>query len=179
MPKNVVIISSSPRKGGNSEALAESFARGASEAGNTVETISLRGKDIGFCRGCLVCQDTRECIIKDDAVGIARKVHDADVVVLATPVYYFCMSGQLKTVLDRCNPLYDSDYRFRDVYVLMTAAEDGPGTFDGTLKGIEGWIECFPESRLAGVVSAGGVWAVGDIEGTKALDEAYRMGLKV
>lgn len=174
--RKVLIISSTPRKGGNSHLLAESFAKGAEEAGCDVEIVTLRDKTIGFCRGCLACQEIRRCVIKDDAAEIANKVHDADVLVLATPVYYFCISGQLKTMLDRCNPLYDSDYAFRDVYLLMTAAEDDAHTFEGTIKGVEGWVECFPESKLSGTVCAGGVWAVGEVKVHKAMTQAYEMG---
>ena len=88
MGKNVLIISSSPRKGGNSVTLAEAFAKGAQDAGNHVETIRLCEKQIGFCKGCFACLKLGHCVIKDDAVEIAAKMHDADVLVFATPVYY-------------------------------------------------------------------------------------------
>ena len=95
MNKKVLIISSSPRKGGNSETLAAAFAKGTREAGNQVETVYLREKQVGFCKGCLVCLKLGHCVIQDDAVEIAAKMHDADVLVFATPVYYYCVSGQL------------------------------------------------------------------------------------
>ena len=101
MNKKVLIISSSPRKGGNSETLAAAFAKGAREAGHQVETVYLREKQVGFCKGCLACLKLGHCVIQDDAVDIAAKMHDADVLVFATPVYYYCVSGQLKTMLDR------------------------------------------------------------------------------
>ena len=109
MRKNVLIISSSPRKGGNSETLAASFAKGAQDAGNHVETVWLREKQIGFCKGCLACLKAGHCVIKDDAAEIAAKMHDADVLVFATPVYYYSVSGQFKTMLDRANPLFGTD----------------------------------------------------------------------
>lgn len=132
MSKKVLILSSSPRKGGNSETLAAAFAKGALEAGNLVETVHLREKNYGFCRGCLACQKLGHCVIRDDAVEVTAKMHDADVLVFATPVYYYSVSGQLKTMLDRANPLYDTDYAFTKAYLLATAAEDGPETVDGT-----------------------------------------------
>ena len=95
MNKKVLIISSSPRKGGNSETLAAAFAQGAREAGNQVETVYLREKQVGFCKGCLACLKLGHCVIQDDAVEIAAKMHDANVLVFATPVYYYCVSGQL------------------------------------------------------------------------------------
>ncbi len=176
--KRVLVISTSLRKGSNSDALAGAFARGAAEAGNEVESISLKGKEIGFCRGCLVCQKTQRCVIGDDAASIVRKMHDADVVAFATPVYYYGMCGQMKTLLDRANPLYASDYRFREIYLLVSAAEEGPDVPERTVSGLGGWIVCFENSHLAGIVFAGGVNGPGEINGHKALQEAYEKGMK-
>lgn len=179
MSKNVMIISSSPRKGGNSEMLAASFAKGAEEAGHKVETIYLREKNYGFCKGCLACLKLGHCVIDDDAVEIAARMYDADVLVFATPVYYYSVSGQLKTMLDRANPLFDSDYAFTKAYLLATAAEDGEETVEGTVKAVQGWVDCFERCKLAGTVFAGGVNDVGDIAGHPALEKAYQMGMEV
>lgn len=179
MSKNVLIISSSPRKGGNSETLAASFAKGAEEAGHKVETVYLREKNYSFCKGCLACLKLGHCVIDDDAVEIAARMHDADVLVFATPVYYYSVSGQLKTMLDRANPLFDSDYAFTKAYLLATAAEDGEETVEGTVKAVQGWVDCFERCELAGTVFAGGVNDVGDIAGHPALEEACQMGKEV
>ena len=112
MGKTVLIVSSSPRKNGNSETLADVFAKGAREAGHSVEIVHLREKQFGFCKGCLACLKLGHCVIQDDAVEIAAKMHDTDVVVFATPVYYYSVCGQLTTMLDRANPLFGSDYSF-------------------------------------------------------------------
>ena len=179
MGKNVLIISSSPRKGGNSETLASVFAKGAEEAGHTVETVYLREKKYGFCKGCLACLKVGHCVIDDDAVEIAARMHDADVLVFSTPVYYYSASGQLKTMLDRANPLFDSDYAFTKAYLLAAAAEDGEETVEGTVKAVQGWVDCFERCELAGTVFAGGVNGVGDIAGHPALEKAYQMGKEV
>lgn len=176
MSKKVLVISTSPRKGGNSDALAEEFARGAREAGNEVEKICLYDKTIGFCKGCFACQETKRCVIRDDADIIAQKMKDVDVIAFVTPIYYFEMCGQMKTMLDRANPLYSADYQFRDVYMLTAAAEEGADTPEQAVHGLEGWIRCFPKARLAGTVFAGGADAIGDIEGNPALREAFEMG---
>ena len=123
--KNVVVISTSLRPGSNSHALAEQFAEGAKSAGNEVELISLKWKEIKFCIGCLSCQKTGACVFKDDVPAIMDSVLNADVVCWATPVYYYEMSGQMKTLIDRMNAMYPKDYRFRDIYLLTTAAETG------------------------------------------------------
>lgn len=177
--KTVLIISSSLRKGSNSEALAAEFARGAADAGNKVELISLREKDIRFCRGCLACQKTQKCVIADDAQAIVAGMRDADVIAFASPIYYYEMSGQLKTLLDRANPLYPSDYRFRDIYMLTSAAEDEPATPERAVSGLTGWIDCFEKARLAGTVFAGGVNGPGEVKGHPALAEAYTAGKNV
>lgn len=179
MNKKVVILSSSPRKGGNSETLAAAFSRGAQEAGNQVETVYLREKQYGFCKGCLACQKLGYCVIKDDAVEIAARMHDADVLVFVTPVYYYSVSGQLKTMLDRANPLFDTDYAFTKAYLLATAAEDGPETVAGSERTVQGWVDCFPRCELAGTVFAGGVTDVGEIAGHPALEKAYQMGKEI
>lgn len=179
MNKNILVLSTSPRKGGNSEALADEFIRGAKEAGNIVEKICLYDKEIRFCRGCLACLKTRQCVIHDDADKIAQKMRTADVIVFATPIYYYEMCGQMKTLLDRANPLYGSDCRFREIYMLSTAAEDGEDVPSRAENGLRGWIECFPKARLAGTVFGGGADAVGTIKGNPALKAAYEMGKTV
>ena len=179
MGKSVLIVSSSPRKNGNSETLTDAFANGAREAGHSVETVRLREKQLGFCKGCLACLKLGRCVIQDDAVGIAAKMHDADVLVFATPVYYYSVCGQLKTMLDRANPLFGSDYAFTKAYLLATAAENGNSTFDGAKKAVQGWVDCFSRCTLAGTVFAGGVNGVGEIAGRPALEQARRMGMGV
>lgn len=177
--KKILIISTSLRGVSNSHLIAESFAGGARDAGNNVELITLHDKEIKFCIGCLNCQKTGKCVIKDDAPAIVEKMHDADVLVFATPIYYYEMSGQLKTLLDRANPLYGGDYRFKDVYMLTSAAEDDKTTPQRAISGLEGWIECFDRARLAGSVFAGGVTEPGEIKGHLSLEIAYEMGNKI
>lgn len=176
--KKVLIVSTSPRVNSNSEALAKAFAKGAQEAGYEIELISLRGKTVNFCRGCFVCQEKLHCVIPDDAEAICQKALHADVLVFATPIYYYEMSGQLKTLLDRMNPLYPSDYAFRDVYLLTAAAEDGEQVPQRAVSGVEGWVECFERAKLAGTAFMGGVTAAGENTDHPALELAYRMGKK-
>lgn len=178
MSKKILIVSTSLRKNSNSHALANAFLQGAESAGNAVETVSLSDKTIGFCKGCLVCQRTHKCVIRDDANAIVEKMRVADAIVFATPIYYYEMSGQMKTLLDRANPLFSSNYAFRDIYLLTTAADAEEGTDARAISGLEGWIECFSKARLAGTVFAGGVNGVGETEGHKAVRQAYEMGRK-
>ena len=177
MSKKILIVSASPRKNSNSEALALAFADGAREAGHEVEFISLRGKTVNFCRGCFVCQEKQRCVIRDDADEICQKALTADVLVFATPIYYYEMSGQLKTLLDRLNPLFPSDYAFTDVYVLTSAAEDEDYVPERAVQGVQGWIECFENAKLAGSVFLGGVTGVGEAaRHEQKLREAFTLG---
>lgn len=176
MSKKVLVISSSLRRNSNSDQLAAAFAKGAEEGGNEVELITLKDKEIKYCIGCLACQKTQRCIFHDDADTIREKMLNADILCFATPVYYYGMSGLMKVLLDRMNPLYTADYKFRDIYLLTVAAEDEPSTPEKTIVGMQGWIDCFEKARLAGTVFAGGVAGPGEIAGNKALDEAYKMG---
>lgn len=177
--KNVLIVSCSPRKNSNSEALALAFAEGARAAGHEADFVSLRGRTVNFCRGCFVCQETQRCVIRDDADEICQKALKADVLVFATPIYYYEMSGQLKTLLDRLNPLFPSDYAFTDVYLMTAAAEEEPTVPQRAISGLEGWIECFERARLAGTVFMGGVTEAGENPAHPALEKARRMGQEI
>ena len=177
--KKVLVISSSLRSRSNSETLADEFARGASEAGNEVEKITLKGKEIRFCKGCLACQKTQRCVIADDVPEIVEKMHNADVIVFATPIYYYEMCGQLKTLLDRANPLYPSDYHFRDIYMLTSATENEEYVPERAVAGLTGWIDCFEKAHLAGTVFAGSVSEPGETVGHPSLERAHKMGKSI
>ena len=145
---NVLVISTSFRKNSNSDILSDEFIKGAAEAGHNIEKINLSDKTINFCKGCLACQKTQKCVINDDAREIAEKALNADILVFATPIYYYSVSGQLKTLIDRLNPLYSADYKFRKVYLIATAAEDEKETVKGTITAIKGFIECLKDQPL-------------------------------
>lgn len=179
MSKKVVVISTSLRAKSNSEYMAKAFADGAKAAGNEVVYITLKDKKLEFCKGCLACLSVGKCGIKDDVPAIMEEVFNADVVAWATPIYYYEMSGQMKVLIDRLNPMYEKDYKFRDVYFLATAAEDEEYAYERALSGLGGWIDCFEKAELKGHVFCGGVGGGGDIEGNAKLEECYDMGNKV
>ncbi len=180
MKQNVLVISTSLRKNSNSEILAKEFEKGAKAAGNTVEFISLANKQIGFCIGCLSCLKSKKCFMKDDAANIAEKVQHADVIAFATPIYYYEMCGQMKTLLDRMNPLYTSEYAFRDIYLLTTAAENDESAMDGAVKGMQVGLIVLNKARLAGVIRGVGISDAGSAkEHTALLKEVYTMGASI
>lgn len=157
MRKNVLVISSSLRNGGNSDVMADTFVKVAIKEGHNVEKISLSNKSIGFCKGCLMCQNNKPCLIKDDANEIVEKIKEAEVIIFATPIYFYEMSGQMKTLLDRTNPLFIADYQFRDIYLFASAADSESTAMDGAIKGLEGWISCFENCTLKGVIKGLGI----------------------
>ena len=178
--QNVLILSASLRENSNSDLLARQFAEGARDAGHQVELISLRGKEIRFCTGCMACLHRPACVQKDDANAIVEKMGKADVICFATPVYYYEMAGQMKTLLDRANPLFSQQCAFRDIYLLTASAEGEDSASDGPVHGLEGWIACFEKARLAGVVRGGGANAPGEMaEHADKLAAAYNFGKSV
>lgn len=180
MSKKVLTIETSPRKHGNTEIMAERFLEGAKEAGHETERISLYDQNLQFCRGCLACQKTRECVIKDDVSVLLRKIQDADVLVFSTPIYFYEMTGQMKTLLDRTNPLFSAEYRFRDVYLLAACADSEETSADGAVKGLQGWIDCFEKAELAGVICGYGADQKGDVEKMpEILNQVFDMGKAV
>ena len=173
---NILVISTSLRPRSNSDILTERLVAGARDAGHQVEEISLKGKELKYCIGCLACQKTQRCVQKDDALWIADKMKDADTLVFSTPIYYE-MSGQMKTLLDRMNPLYSSDYRFRRVYMLSVAAEDETYTPEKAVSGLKGWVDCFEKAKLCGSLFVGGLNGPGEASANaEALEKAYQFG---
>ena len=177
--KKVLIISASIRSGSNSERLAREFEKGAKEAGHVVEFVSLKDKRIAFCRGCLACQKLHKCVIDDDAIAIADKMCESEVIVWASPIYYYEMSGQMKTLIDRANSLYSRDYRFREIYFLAVAAEEESHVPEKAISGLQGWIDCFEGVELKKTLFIGGLNGPNEIEGNGQLLQAYEMGRNI
>ena len=174
--KKIVIVTSSPRKNGNSEVLAQNFAEGVKAAGNEVKFIAVRDIGLKFCTGCLYCQSHDKCVLDDGMNALYEDFQNADVLVFATPVYYYAVSGQLKTFLDRLNPLYIRENKFKEVYLLATSADDDKKAMDGAIKDIQGWIDCFDGVELKGVLCGVGVTEKGSINHTDFPKQAYEMG---
>ena len=177
--KNIVIINSTPRKGGNSEILANRFAEGALSAGHDVRVVNVRELKLGFCTGCMYCQSHDKCVLGDSMNEMCAVVQKADVVVFATPVYYYAVSGQLKTFIDRLNPLYPRENAFKEVYLLAASAEADHSAMDGCVSDINGWIACFDGVKLKGVLRGAGAADRGEINSTEYPQKAYEMGKNV
>lgn len=177
--KKVLILSGSPRKGGNSDILCDQFAKGAQEAGNKVEKICVADKKIGYCRACYYCRDhAGECAVKDDMAEVLRKMIDADVIVLASPVYFYSIDAQLKAVIDRTVARW-LEVRNKQFYYIVTCADTEKSATLTTHDCFRGYADCVEGAKECGVIYGTGVYEKGKIEGTPAYKNAYEMGKKV
>ena len=177
--KKVLILAGSPRKNGNSAALCEEFARGAKEAGNDVELMYLRDKKIGYCIACYYCKDhDGVCIIKDDMAEILDKMNAADIIVMASPVYFYSIDAQMKALIDRTVAQW-LKIRDKTFYYIMTAAEDSDWVMDCTLECMRGLAKCLKGSKESGVIYGKGVYEAGVIKDKPIMREAYEMGKTV
>ncbi|MEL7608647.1 MAG: flavodoxin family protein [Bacillota bacterium] len=176
MSKKILVISASPRKGGNSGTLCDEFIRGALEVGADAEKVFLRDKKIGYCTGCGVCNSTHRCVQRDDMAEILDKLVKADVIVLATPVYFYTMDGQMKTLIDRTVPRY-TEISDKDFYFIMSAADTDPSMLERTIEGFRGFTEdCLTNAHEKGIIYGTGAWQIGDIKNGPAMRQAYEMG---
>lgn len=176
MGKKVLILSASPRKGGNSDLLCDEFLRGAVEGGNTAEKIFIRDKKISFCIACDYCVRNKGiCAYKDDMADILEKMIAADVIVMASPVYFYTMDAQMKTIIDRTVARY-TEITDKEFYFIVTAADSDISAMVRTIEGFRGFTYCLNDATEKGIIYGVGAWQVGDIKGKSSMQEAYNMG---
>ena len=179
MSKKVLILSGSPRRGGNSDLLCDEFLRVARESGHEVEKIFLRDKQIDPCNACYFCTKSGgACAIRDDMDGILDQIQAADVIVMASLVYFYSIDAQMKAVIDRCVARW-TDIPNKEFYYILTAAEDSETVMDCTLACFRGFAACLDGAREMGVIEAKGVYEAGAVRSTRYMKDAYEMGKRV
>ena len=178
MSKKVLILSGSPRKNGNSDILCDEFARGATEAGHDVEKIRVAEKNIGYCRACYACRDTGICAIKDDMAEVMQKMIDCDVMVLASPVYFYSIDAQLKAVIDRSVARW-TEVKNKEFYYIVTAADGENEAAETTIACFRGYADCVEGAKEMGIIYGMGTYEKGEIKDKPAMTEAYEMGRNV
>ena len=162
--KKVLILSGSPRKGGNSDILCDEFARGARDKGNEVEKVFMSEKKIAPCRGCYFCKDHGgRCVFNDDMGELLQKIIDCNVLVLSSPVYFYSMCAQLKTVIDRTVARW-TEIANKDLYYIMTSADDETDTMDCTLACFHGFAMCIDGYEEKGTLYGKGVYEKGEVK---------------
>lgn len=176
--KKVLILSGSPRKNGNSDILCDEFAKGARESGHEVEKIRIAEKNIGYCRACYACRGTGKCVINDDMAEILQKIIDTDVLVLASPVYFYSIDAQLKAVIDRTVARW-TEVKNKELYYIVTAADGEKESAETTLACFRGYADCINGAKEMGVVYGMGAYEKGEIKASRAMSEAYDMGKKI
>lgn len=174
----ILAISGSPRIGGNSDVLCDQFLKGAESAGHTTGKINLAKARISPCMACYACGKNHICIQKDDMAKIQEKIIDADVIVLATPVYFYSMDAQMKMMIDRCLPRYQ-EMTGKQFYLIITAADPAHEAMEGTLSGLRGYLACLPGAVEKGIIYGTGTWDKGDVYRHPAFEMAYEMGREV
>jgi multimeric flavodoxin WrbA len=176
MSKKVLVFSSSPRRGGNSDLLCDQFMKGAREAGNEVEKLFLKDKKINYCKACNTCLNGKKrCPQKDDMAEVLEKMIAADVMVMATPVYFYTMNAQMKTLIDRCCSRY-TEISNKEFYFIVTAADPNKKAMERTIEGFRGFTYCLTGASEKGVIYGAGAWDKGDIKKSPAMNQAYEMG---
>lgn len=179
MSKKVLILSGSPRKDGNSDLLCNEFMRGAIESGNEAEKIRVSEKKIGYCRACYYCRQSNGiCAIKDDMAEILQKMIDADVIVLASPVYFYSIDAQLKALIDRTVARW-LEVHDKEFYYIATMADEEITSADTTIACFRGYADCVQGAKEMGVIYGNGVYEKGKIIGTPAMHQAYEMGKSI
>lgn len=179
MGKKVLVLSGSPRKGGNSDILCDEFVRGAKESGNEVEKIRVASKKVAPCRGCYYCKGHGgECALKDDMGEILQKMIDADVIVLSSPVYFYSIDAQLKAVIDRTVARW-LEVKNKEFYYIITMADESKSSADTTLACFRGYADCVEGAAEMGVIIGNGVYEPGKIKNSAAMTKAYEAGKNV
>lgn len=179
MSKKVLVLSASPRRGGNSDLLCDQFIKGTQESGSQAEKIFLKDKKINYCTGCGTCINREKaCSQKDDMGEILEKMVEADVIVMATPVYFYTMNGQMKTLIDRTCSRY-TEINDKEFYFIVTAADNNRQNMERTLEEFRGFTFCLDGPQEKGIIYGVGVWNKGDIIGSQAIQQAYEMGKNV
>ena len=176
---NILILSGSPRKGGNTDLLVEVFVKGASQK-HHVEVVSIRDYKVNPCMGCNACFKNKDniCVQKDDMQTIYEKMSQADMLVIASPVYFYGLSAQLKAVIDRChNPIRDT-FKIKKTAILLVGAATLPELFDSILAQYQLCLNFF-KLEDEGRVLARGAKDKGDIKNIDALNEAFRLGQSI
>ena len=172
MSKKVLVISASPRKKGNSDLLCDEFIKGAVTAGNEVEKVFLSDLKINYCTGCGVCNNTSRCVLTDDMKAVLDKMVAVDVIVLATPVYFYTMDAQLKTLIDRTVPRY-TEIKNKEFYYIVAAADTKTANMEKTIEGLRGFtLDCLDGTVEKGIIYGVGAWQKGEIRETAAFKQA-------
>ncbi len=182
MPKKIVILNGSPRRTGNTSALVKAFTEGAESAGHTVTEFFLDSMNIHGCKGCFGEHSSKECpcVQRDDMNKIYPVVRECDVIVLASPLYYWNMSGQIRTAIDRLFALEEGDgnlLRGHGKASALLMAAEGHG-FEDVLVYYNHLMEHLKWNNL-GHVLAGGNGEIGDIEGKAEISAAYELGKSI
>ena len=172
----VLVLTGSPRQKGNSNELAAAFCRGAEEAGHEVLRFDAARMDLHPCIACEVCRRSGSCFRQDDMQQLYPHLVEADAIVLATPLYYFGMSAQLKMLIDRFYGVNEAMRNHpKQAFLLASCGDAEPEILDALLAHYRAICHyCHWQDK--GQALAIGVYGLGDIAGMPCLEQAYELG---
>lgn len=179
MGNNIVILSGSPRKNGNTDRLVAAFIAGAKATGKNVRLFRVAEMGIAPCLGCNACfKHPGVCAQKDDMTEIVTAIGQADTMVFASPVYYFSVSAQLKTVIDRMYVFLQVGMPVKEAALLLTC---GAATTDAAEPSVAMFrmIASYQKWREAGIVIAPNLHIPGEIDGRPELAAAQKLGEEI
>lgn len=182
MSKNILMISSSMSNTRNTKKLCEQFKKGAIDSSNSVELLELKDKKINYCLGCNTCQKNGgTCVYKDDVPEILEKMIKADIIVLASPIYFYSITGQMKTLIDRCYAKFNLLKEKEFYFILSCAApyeEPYKDDLEIAINTFRGFIKCLPNALEKNIIIGDNTSSMA-IEENKAYQEAYQLGKSI
>lgn len=177
--KNIVVVNGSPRKNGNTELLVNAFIKGAIRADNHVEVISVIKKHIKSCIGCNVCyKEVQKCVHEDDMTACYEMLKEADIIVFATPIYFYGVSSQLKCLIDRLHNPIRNTFKVKKLALLAVCADSIPTVFDSVKIMYRSILDYFGLED-GGIITVFGVENIGDMIDNPSLNEAEALGERI
>lgn len=172
---NIFVITGSPRNDGNSNVLVENFIKGANEAGHSVTRFDSAFKKVHTCIACDKCKPSSKCVFKDDFENIKNKIVEADMVVFASPIYYYAVSAQMKTTIDRFYSIDEKLHTNKKAVVILTYADSSLKTAEYVLGNFKGIFEFLGWTNVENII-APNLWSTGDVNNSDFIQKAYEFG---
>ena len=170
-----LVLNSSPRHGGNCDLLCDEWIKGARDKGHEVEKVMLEDMNISTCKACYACRTTKCCFQNDGINELMEKMIEADVIVMATPIYFYSLSGQMKCLIDRCLPRYREMVDKQFVFIVTAADPNHSGCAEA-INSMRGFLRCLPGAKVKDILYGSGAWDKGDVLKLPVLKEAYQSG---
>jgi multimeric flavodoxin WrbA len=177
--KKILVLHSSARKHGNTDLLVDEFIRGALEAKNTVDKEYIGFMKINGCLNCNACKrNDGKCVQHDDMVPIYDKLQEADIIVFASPVYFYNVNTQMKAVMDRTYA-FEKSWKNKQTWLIATGAAPEQKFMETMITNFKQFSGCFEGFSVGGIIIGYGTPVKGDIKNNPAMQQAYEAGKNI